>query len=58
MTQTVDHSQHPIHADHDHVHGENCGHQAVQHLDHVDYKHDGHLHHEHDGHVEECDGQA
>ncbi len=34
------------HDNHDHVHGANCGHTAVQHGDHVDYLHDGHLHHQ------------
>ncbi len=33
------------HGDHDHTHGPDCGHTAVQHGDHVDYLHDGHLHH-------------
>ncbi len=33
------------HYRHDHVHGEDCGHLAVRHDDHVDYVHDGHLHH-------------
>ena len=32
-----------IHAD-DHEHGEDCGHQAVQHGDHVDYVHDDQRH--------------
>ena len=27
-----------------HVHGEGCGHEAVQHGDHVDYIHEGHAH--------------
>lgn len=35
-----------------HVHGPECGHQAVPHGDHVDYLVDGHLHHPHNGH---CD---
>jgi|694.fasta_scaffold19903_4 hypothetical protein len=34
------------HENHDHVHGANCGHTAIQHGDHVDYLHDGHLHHQ------------
>ena len=37
-------------ADHDHQHGQDCGHVAVPHGDHVDYVHDGHRHSEHDGH--------
>lgn len=36
----------------DHVHGPDCGHDAVPHGDHVDYLVDGHLHHSHGGH---CD---
>jgi zinc transport system permease protein len=31
-------------ADHQHIHGEGCGHETVQHGDHVDYVHDGHRH--------------
>jgi hypothetical protein len=33
------------HDDHDHKHGTDCGHTAVQHDGHVDHLHDGHLHH-------------
>src|ERR1043165_4489365 len=36
-----------------HVHGANCGHDAVPHGDHVDYLVDGHLHHAHDGHCDD-----
>lgn len=42
-----------IHDKHDHVHGEQCGHTAILHGDHVDYLHDGHLHHPHAGHYDE-----
>ena len=42
-----------IHSDHSHVHGDNCGHVKVWHVDHWDYLHDGHLHFVHDGHVDE-----
>ena len=43
-----------IHENHDHQHGPDCGHTAIQHGDHVDYVHDGHLHHQReDGVVEE-----
>lgn len=42
-----------IHPNHDHIHGEHCGHTAIQHNDHVDYLHDGHLHHPHQNHVDE-----
>lgn len=41
------------HHHHDHVHGQGCGHTAIQHGEHVDYLHDGHLHHAHDGHYDE-----
>ena len=41
------------HAQHDHQHGKDCGHTAIQHGDHVDFLHDGHLHHPHAGHVDE-----
>ena len=39
--------------DHDHVHGEGCGHTAVKHEGHVDYLHDGHMHHPCEHGVEE-----
>lgn len=45
---------HHTHENHDHQHGPDCGHTAIQHHDHVDYLHDGHLHHEQDGHYDEC----
>ena len=35
------------HAEHtpaEHTHGDGCGHEAVQHGDHVDYLDDGHRH--------------
>src|SRR5579884_1749224 len=41
------------HSEHDHKHGANCGHKAVQHEDHTCYLHDGHMHHNHEGHVDE-----
>lgn len=47
---------HKIHENHDHEHGEGCGHVAVPHGDHVDYVHDGHLHHKHEDHWDECTG--
>jgi hypothetical protein len=46
-----------VHKQHDHQHGESCGHKAVKHGDHVDYVHDGHLHRIHGKHVDECDGE-
>src|SRR4051812_22717208 len=36
-----------------HVHGEDCGHLAVAHGDHVDYVHDGHRHAPHGEHYDE-----
>src|SRR4029078_1475871 len=43
--------EHRHHEDHgDHEHGEGCGHDAVEHGDHVDYVHDGHRHWWHAGH--------
>ena len=41
------------HENHDHVHGKDCGHTALEHNGHVDYLHDGHLHHPHQGHYDE-----
>ncbi|MBL0156164.1 MAG: hypothetical protein IPP47_03490 [Bryobacterales bacterium] len=46
-------SHHKIHDFHSHVHGEDCGHTAIVHNDHVDYLHDGHLHAPHGDHVDE-----
>ncbi|WP_067432737.1 metal ABC transporter permease [Nocardioides jensenii] len=39
--------------EHPHEHGENCGHPAVPHGDHVDYVHDGHRHAPHGVHYDE-----
>ncbi|WP_130013700.1 metal ABC transporter permease [Serinicoccus sediminis] len=38
---------------HPHEHGLECGHEAVEHGDHVDYLHDGHRHAAHEGHYDE-----
>jgi len=38
---------------HAHEHGEDCGHHAVPHGDHVDYVHDGHRHAPHGEHYDE-----
>ena len=46
-------SGHDIHELHTHVHGEGCGHTAIQHDDHTDYLHHGHMHHMHGDHVDE-----
>jgi hypothetical protein len=42
-----------IHDEHTHEHGPDCGHETVEHDDHVDYLHDGHRHAAHDGHWDE-----
>jgi len=52
-TETTGTEQHAEHSLDDHTHGENCGHQAVEHEDHVDYMHGEHMHAEHDGHYDE-----
>jgi len=38
---------------HEHEHGTDCGHAALEHDDHVDYLHDGHRHAPHEGHYDE-----
>jgi zinc transport system permease protein len=38
---------------HLHEHGPDCGHQPVQHGDHLDYVHDGHLHAAHGAHYDD-----
>lgn len=47
------HENQAEHTKEDHAHGQDCGHEAVQHDDHVDYLHDGHKHAEHDDHYDE-----
>ena len=37
----------------DHVHGAECGHDAIAHGDHTDYVVDGHLHHAHGAHCDD-----
>lgn len=37
----------------DHEHNADCGHEAVEHGDHVDYIHDGHRHAAHGDHYDE-----
>jgi zinc transport system permease protein len=39
--------------EHGHEHGDQCGHSAVPHGDHVDYVHEGHRHAAHGGHYDE-----
>ena len=40
---------------HEHEHGPDCGHPAIEHQHHVDYLHDGHRHAPHEGHYDEHD---
>lgn len=44
---------HLVADEHAHVHGEDCGHPAIEHGDHVDYVHDGHRHAAHGRHYDE-----
>src|SRR3990170_1548185 len=44
---------HPEAEDHLHEHGPDCGHQPVEHEDHVDYLHHGHRHAAHGAHYDE-----
>jgi hypothetical protein len=39
--------------DRSHVHGPNCGHEAVPHADHTDYLVGSHLHHQHGNHCDD-----
>ena len=50
MTQQDEHQRHE---NHDHKHGEGCGHEAVQHENHLDYVHDGSRHAPHGGDYDE-----
>lgn len=45
--------QSSTHTDPTHVHGQQCGHLAIQHEGHIDYLHDGQLHHRSGDHYEE-----
>ena len=38
-----------------HIHGPNCGHEAIPHAEHIDYLVNGHLHFVHDNH---CDNHG
>lgn len=46
-------TDHEVTDEHPHVHGEDCGHPAIRHDDHVDYVHDGHRHAPHGAHYDE-----
>jgi len=52
-TPSPDAPDHGTHENHPHEHGPGCGHEAVEHGDHVDYIHDGHRHAKHDDHWDE-----
>ncbi|QCX27962.1 metal ABC transporter permease [Nocardioides jishulii] len=45
--------EHLLSGEHPHEHGDGCGHEAVDHGDHVDYLHDGHRHAPHGAHYDE-----
>ena len=47
-------SEHGTFVQHEHTHGPDCGHMALQHAGHTDYIQEGHLQHLQDGHTEEC----
>ena len=48
------HRSRVIHDDrHDHEHGPDCGHEAIDHDGHIDYLHDGHRHAPHGSHYDE-----
>ena len=40
-------TEHQVHDEHGHTHGEGCGHSTVEHEGHLDYLHDGHMHYVH-----------
>jgi hypothetical protein len=43
----------PVNHEETHVHGPDCGHEAIPHGDHMDYIVDNRLHHHHDGHCDD-----
>ena len=49
----VEPAAHHTTEEHPHEHGDDCGHVAVPHGDHVDYVHDGHRHAPHGKHYDE-----
>ncbi len=50
---SVEAGEHTVTDTHPHEHGDDCGHRAVPHDDHVDYVHDGHRHAPHGEHYDE-----
>jgi zinc transport system permease protein len=51
-TRAVHARRHHHPAEHRHEHGPGCGHEAIEHGDHVDYVHDGHRHAAHGAHYD------
>lgn len=49
----ADHDKQAEHTVADHAHGKDCGHETVQHEDHMDYLHGGHKHALHEDHYDE-----
>ena len=50
----ADEAEHRMHEEHeDHLHGDGCGHEAVEHDGHTDYLHGHHRHFLHRGHWDE-----
>jgi energy-coupling factor transport system substrate-specific component len=48
-TREIEEQEHrPVHPSHEHEHGPDCGHEAIQHGDHCDYVHDSRRHYMHD----------
>ncbi|MRH30137.1 zinc transporter permease [Microbacterium sp. SYP-A9085] len=54
MSDQTQHETHHTVAEHEH--GPGCGHDMIQHGDHVDYVHDGHRHALHGDHYDEHEG--
>ena len=50
MSTAETHAEHTVD---EHAHGDDCGHQKIEHGDHVDYVHDGHRHAVHGEHYDE-----
>lgn len=50
MTDTDIHAEHTVGL---HTHGPDCGHEAVEHGDHIDYVHGDHHHALHGNHYDE-----
>jgi len=51
--EAIEPDGHDVTETHPHVHGDDCGHVAIAHGDHVDYVHDGHRHASHGEHYDE-----